>query len=209
MFVRCLTVAVSLGAISTVADARHHHRKHRHAHGKHVHGEVDVQIAVSKNKAEIAVKGPSESFFGFEHDPKTAAEKAAVKAGEEIVRKKSQELFSFAKAEGCEYDVEEFHPFAAEAHKHGHKAAKKREHHRGRGRGHAHDDHHGKKKKSSGHFETHIHYDVKCKSNLESTKINIGLKKAFSRIEKIKVVAVSGRNQKSATITKDMDSIQL
>jgi hypothetical protein len=43
--------------------------------GTHVHGSVGLDMAVEKNQILVLLKGPTESFLGFEYRPKTSEEK--------------------------------------------------------------------------------------------------------------------------------------
>lgn len=65
----CLMLA-SLLAVPAAAQAQH-----RHA-GAHVHGSGKLDIAIEGNKLSIALDSPADDILGFEHAPKTAAQKA-------------------------------------------------------------------------------------------------------------------------------------
>lgn len=45
-----------------------------HSLGAHEHGSVKLAVAVEKNSMDLDLDGPSESFIGFEHAPKSAKE---------------------------------------------------------------------------------------------------------------------------------------
>jgi hypothetical protein len=64
LFGVCLAV-VSVGAL---------------AHGPHVHGTGELHVAVENNTLDIELRSPLENLLGFEHAPRTDAQRAAVKA---------------------------------------------------------------------------------------------------------------------------------
>ena len=65
----CLMLAALLAA-PTAAPAQH-----RHA-GAHVHGSGKLDIAIEGSKLSIALDSPADDILGFEHQPKTSAQKA-------------------------------------------------------------------------------------------------------------------------------------
>ena len=67
----CLPLIV--GSIALTADT-----KHREA-GAHAHGHGKVNIAIEGQRLSIELEAPGADIVGFEHEAKTAAEKAAVK----------------------------------------------------------------------------------------------------------------------------------
>jgi hypothetical protein len=49
------------------------------AHGAHAHGVAEMNIAIEGRQLLITLESPADNFLGFEHSPKTDAEKATFK----------------------------------------------------------------------------------------------------------------------------------
>lgn len=73
-----------------------------HSLGAHEHGAVKLALAVEKNMMEIDLDGPSETFIGFEHAPKTDKEKAILNGTKNQWEKKLLTLISLPEALGCQ-----------------------------------------------------------------------------------------------------------
>ena len=69
-FVACLPLFV--GSIALAADT-----KHREA-GAHAHGHGKVNVAIEGKKLLVEMEAPGADIVGFEHEAKTADEKAAI-----------------------------------------------------------------------------------------------------------------------------------
>jgi len=48
------------------------------AHGPHVHGTAELHLVIDNHVLAIELHGPLENFLGFEHPPRTAAQRLAV-----------------------------------------------------------------------------------------------------------------------------------
>jgi hypothetical protein len=70
------------------------------AHGPHVHGTADLRVAVENNRVDIEFNSPLENLLGFEHTPKTDAQRAAAKAMMAKLNR-PETLFSLSKAASC------------------------------------------------------------------------------------------------------------
>lgn len=77
--------------------------KKGHAHGAHEHGVAKLQIAVEGNKATLVLESPADSIYGFEYEPKTAAEKAKKENAFALLQTKFQEMVSIDAAWGCTF----------------------------------------------------------------------------------------------------------
>lgn len=82
--IRNFLVAFSLVVFSApvLAQKKHahgHHDHHRHrSHGAHQHGVGEFSLAFEGNSGALELRAPSESFWGFEHEAKTDAQKKSV-----------------------------------------------------------------------------------------------------------------------------------
>lgn len=82
----------------------HKHDEHGHTHiGKHVHGEGELTAVIDNNRLVIDLMSPAMNVFGFEHQPKTDAQKATVKQQQAILEDVNQ-LFSVDGGE-CSLDT--------------------------------------------------------------------------------------------------------
>ena len=73
------------------------------AHGPHVHGTGELHVAVENNKVDVEFHSPLDNLLGFEHAPKTASQRAAVKAMTAKLNK-PETLFRLPKAASCTPD---------------------------------------------------------------------------------------------------------
>lgn len=74
----------------------------------HEHGSIDFEVAVEGKTAEFAMKGPAESFIGFEHAAKTAKEKKVLADTASMWNTKFFELISFDKNLNCTTSMAKF-----------------------------------------------------------------------------------------------------
>lgn len=72
---RVLTVAVCLLSSLCVAGSAHAQKRQ---HGAHQHGHGTLKIAIEGPTVDLELAAPGDDIVGFEHAPKTEAQKAAV-----------------------------------------------------------------------------------------------------------------------------------
>lgn len=97
----CLLLLV---APNSWAHKKHDHHHHHHTENleAHVHGEVGLSLVPSKNQLAIEMKAPGESLLGFEHEPKTDAEKQTLKEVTDRWKRNAFEAFEFSsKGQQC------------------------------------------------------------------------------------------------------------
>ena len=71
LFVACMPLIVRTLGVALAAGA--HAAEHAH-----VHGVVTLNVAVDANQVSVQIEAPLDSLVGFEHAPRTAAQKQAV-----------------------------------------------------------------------------------------------------------------------------------
>ncbi|MEE2745115.1 MAG: DUF2796 domain-containing protein [Bdellovibrionota bacterium] len=142
----------------------------------HVHGHVKLSVAVDKKQIFVELEGPSESFLGFEHRPKTAKEKASWKKLQSIWKNKSGDLFSVPNL-NCTFEKKKIAlVFEEEDHDdHG-----KKKHHDDH-----HDDHHDKEKKTAEHSEIKAEMYIVCKKMVSGSVLNVSLKREFVKAKEV------------------------
>ncbi len=89
-----MVAAVGFGAPSAAWDGDHHH----HGHGAHEHGIAVVTIAVDGPVVEIEFESPAMNLIGFEHRPRTDAQRESFDAAVAALRR-GDGLVSFEPAE--------------------------------------------------------------------------------------------------------------
>jgi hypothetical protein len=87
------SLAAPLGAVAQSADGA----VHQHAH---VHGVAKLGVAVQGATVTLALESPLDSLIGFEHAPRSAAERAAVTALRATMQA-PRELFKFNTEAAC------------------------------------------------------------------------------------------------------------
>ncbi|MCP4915091.1 MAG: DUF2796 domain-containing protein [Oligoflexia bacterium] len=75
--------------------------------GKHVHGSIGLDIATDKKQILIMLKGPSDSFLGFEYKAKTKEEKEKLNKVKNLLTKKVTSLFG-KEIESCKAKSPQF-----------------------------------------------------------------------------------------------------
>lgn len=89
----------------------------------HVHGAAQINIAMEGSKGELEFESPADGILGFEHAPKTAAQKKTTSDVLEKFKTQAGTLFVFPAAAGCtltpkEVEIHREGPQHAEVHAH-------------------------------------------------------------------------------------------
>ena len=74
------------GALLPLALADPARAQHAAGHGAHVHGQVQVNVAVQGHKMSVQLEMPLDSLLGFEHRPRTEAQRRAAQAAVQQVQ---------------------------------------------------------------------------------------------------------------------------
>lgn len=72
-----------------------------HSLGAHEHGSVKIEMAVEKNTMDLDLDGPSDSFMGFEHAPKSAKEKKIFQDTKDLWEKRLLTIITPAASLDC------------------------------------------------------------------------------------------------------------
>lgn len=165
--------------------------EHRH-HDAHEHGVALLNVAIEDNKLYVEFHSPAANIVGFEHYPRTKAQKDAVKAATAQL-KDAEALFLIPPKSQCRLVMAEVKTDIEPNAEHdadsdtgsGHD-----ENHHGRphkedetqAEGHRSDDHKGER-----HSEFSARYQFMCKEAKALTHMTVGLFKSFPTIERIEV----------------------
>jgi hypothetical protein len=77
------------------------HAEEFEQHGAHEHGKITINAALENQTLSIELDAPAINVVGFEHAPRTDAEKAAVRDAAALL-KSAQGLFGFPPAARCQ-----------------------------------------------------------------------------------------------------------
>ncbi|MDJ0740014.1 MAG: DUF2796 domain-containing protein [Gammaproteobacteria bacterium] len=162
-------------------DRAHDDHGHRQ-HGAHVHGQATLSIAIDGARVEVALESPAANLFGFEHRPKTAADKAAVAAATQVLGD-GERLFRFDAGAGCRLvDAEiESSMLGSDSHQHHHD-----------GDAHADDT----------HADVAAHYRFDCSDASRIREVGVELFAHFERLERLDVQFVTSESQGAARLSQ-------
>lgn len=161
----------------------------QHAHGAHEHGVAELRVAVEADVIEIEFASPLDSLVGFEHAPRTAAQRKAMAAADATLREPAR-LFALPAAAGCEpKEVVLVSPWP-------------------QGGGQSHDaadaDDGGER-----HAELVASYRLQCARPAAADALQVRLFAAFPRLREIRAERVSPRGQGAARLTARQTSLPL
>ncbi|MEY3096385.1 MAG: hypothetical protein RIR74_1477, partial [Pseudomonadota bacterium] len=71
------SIGLMLGLVVSVAGAQSKSHAHHHAHA---HGQGELELSIGKGRIQGMLRVPMESLLGFEHAPKTDAQRAQLAA---------------------------------------------------------------------------------------------------------------------------------
>lgn len=184
--------------------------QYRH-HDAHVHGVAQLNVAVEDKNLYIEIHSPAANIVGFEHHPRTKAQKEAVNAA--IAQLETAEaLFLLPPKSQCrlvtadvQTDIERHAGPDAEskmnsAHdEHHHDEHHHEEHHK---TDEAHEKGHGSEAhKDERHSEYQAKYQFSCEDPEALTQMEVGLFQIFPAIERIEVQQLVGTRQSAAELT--------
>jgi len=156
-----------------------------HELGAHVHGIATLQVAVDEKTMTLDFSGPLDNLIGFEHVPRTAKQKAAVKKMADDLNKAEQFFIPTAEAQ-CALQSVKLDSLVLEP-----KAAQ------------------DKKEKSQQHEEERGHADIDgefifaCKQIGKLHDLEVKLFDAYPNLYKLKVEVATQKKQSSAQLTTD------
>lgn len=74
---------------------------HAQAPGKHVHGQAELNIAIESSSIQLMLESPLDNVLGFEHAPRSAAERQKVKDTRQQLAQGNR-LFAIDPKAGCD-----------------------------------------------------------------------------------------------------------
>lgn len=145
----------------------------------HVHGHAKIGIALEGEKVEFKLESPADNILGFEHQPKTQAQKDAVTAAQKKLQSLDHVMSLNSEANCSLQDtIRVSSELISETPNHKH-------------------EHHEKES----HSEFHIEGKLTCKAPEALKHIHFHLFKSFDRLQKLEVIFLRGSEQKKKTLT--------
>lgn len=169
---------------------------HSFAHKAHVHGTAKLIIGIEGKQGKINLEIPAASMYGFEHEARNAKEKKAIQTAIATFNENMSQMIILEDRLECSLQSQNIQAFVADKG-----AEEKHEHH----------SHHNKKQKTltSIHGEFRAEINIKCKEDLENSKVSFAFKKYFPQIESLVIEGLSKSKQFSLKIHNDKGSLEL
>lgn len=196
MIFRLSTIAL-LGAVITAPAVHAQQKPHEHGHWK-------LNTAIEDGHLQVELIAPGADVVGFEHEARTASDKAAVwKAREKL--KAAESILILPSAAGCA--LEEAHadvdgmeadhdPTKHHSHEHDHKDNR--------------DDRADSNSQEEGtHNEFHTSYVFACEDTAELQTIGVNIFKIFPSTEEIEAAVLTPNGQRAAKLDKNNTIIDL
>lgn len=162
---------------------------HAHTPAAHVHGEATLNVTVDGAQLELQLEAPLDSLLGFEHAPRTAAQREAVRAMAARLRQ-AQSLFEPTPEAGCSLASVRLASSSLPAELLGEAAAK--------AAGAAEGE----------HADLDATFSYRCAAPQRLRGLASGLQKAFPGIGSLKVRVASGRGQKATVLSRGRTTVQ-
>jgi hypothetical protein len=153
-------------------------------HEAHVHGVAKLMLVQSGAALEIALESPLDNALGFEHAPRTEAERTTLAAVARRLEAVSA-VVQLPPAAGCQ--LVEAHvqmPFMQAAEDHDHKDA-------------AHDPDH-----KDAHSDIEAAYTLRCSAPAALETVEVRLFDTFSRLQSLRAEAATDGGQGAAELTR-------
>jgi Protein of unknown function (DUF2796) len=165
--------------------------------GAHVHGHGRLNIAIEGKKVSMELEAPGADIVGFEHEPETAEQKAAVAEAQAKLANASA-LFTLEPKARCELDRVKV---ARESAEHGHEAAAEK----------AAGGAAGKEKEAGEqhHSEFRAEYFFLCSAASRLTSITFQYFAAFPGAQELNVTVAATKGQSSFEVTRETPSLDL
>ena len=157
----------------------------------HEHGTTEAELAIEGATLSLALYAPGADIVGFEHPPRTEADKAAVAAAIATLSQ-PQTLFVLPAAAGCGVTAATVSLEGDDDHGHGH--------------GHSHGHGHGH---GAEHLEFVARYSFDCTDSAAIDAIGLGWFDAFPGAQKIAFSIVSEAGARGLVVTRGTADLQL
>ena len=190
-------------------DDKHHEKSDTHSEEKassetrsaeaHIHGDAELAVVVDADVVTIELETPLYNLLGFEHHPKTAAQKAKVEMAEDQLQK-GEALFVFNANAKCNLISESkaVHLFDEDHHDDEHDEHDDDEHH---------DEHLDEQEDS--HKDVLLQYQYRCTKPSSLENVSINLFEFFEDMSDIDVTYLGPSTQKQVSLTRKNTQMDL
>jgi len=161
------------------------HNSHPHEQKPHVHGIANMELVIHKQAILLTVHSPLYNLLGFEHKPKLAEQKQAVKL--QLDKIKAGNLITFNTAAKCEVKAIHYeHPFETN------------DHHSNEHKGH------------KGHKDINFEYELLCHSPNKLAMLNSeALFSAWKNLNNLRVQWIGQGKQSAVTLNRNKTQFSL
>ncbi len=149
----------------------------------HTHGHAELDIVIEGRTGRIEFRAPAEDVYGFEREPRNAAERTRRDNALATLRTRMGEMVIFDASLGCTIAADEVHAGDDDHAKHDH----------------AHGD---------GHLAVHGEYTITCARPPAGKDIRFGFTKVFSSIRSVQVQLLSDDRQDGRRIEGDRGTVR-
>jgi hypothetical protein len=182
-------------------------------HDAHVHGHVEFNIAQDGQDLLVEITAPGADVVGFEHAPKTEAEKASVAKAKATLNDVNSVLILPTSA-GCKLvDVDVDTTLESHEDHHDHDDHKDHDEHHDHDDHKDHDEHHDhddhKDHGHDGHGEFSVQYQFTCKDFSKLNQIDTQWFTHFPATEKVSVNLLTDAAQSATELTSGNTVIKL
>lgn len=149
----------------------------------HEHGVARLDVAVEANRVLVEIDSPLDNLLGFEHAPRTDAERARAEAAVKKLRDGAA-LFTVDTRAGCALTKVDLQAAPLGL---GSKASAAKD----------------------GHGDLEGSYEFKCKAGAQAGFLEVGLFEAFPKLQRIELQVVTPRGQMKATLRRPSTRVML
>lgn len=160
-----------------------------HELGAHVHGVATLQVAVDAKTMTLDFSGPLDNLIGFEHVPRTAKQKAAVKNMADNLNKAEQFFIPTAEAQ-CTLQSVKLESLVLPSEKKSGKKEEPQQH-----------------EEERGHADVDGEFVFACKQIGKLHDLEVKLFDAFPNLHQLKVEVATLKKQSSAKLTADQQRV--
>ncbi len=191
----CVSAAVlAFAAVSALAEEEHRQL------GAHVHGHGRLNMAIEGKKLSMELEVPGADIVGFEHEPSTPEQKAAIVEAK-VKLANALALFIPPEKAGCELEQVKVSTEAGHEHEHENEHEHEHEDHAASAGHEEEAEHH--------HSEFHAEYSVTCASPSRLTSMTFEYFNVFAGAQELDISVITPKGQKSFEVKRDHPSLDL
>ena len=176
--------------------------------GAHEHGASALDVAIEGGRVEMRLESPAMDVVGFEHEPSTDAQRAAIEEARATLAE-PMALFAPPEAAGCEVaEASVKHVFEGGHEEHGVEEAAEHGHEEGEEHAEAEAEQ-GEEAEGATHSEFQATYALDCEDPSALTAIDFPFFEVFPGAQEIDVQVVTERGQTGAEVERGSPRLDL